>query len=234
MLVRMCCKTQPPVPEIPPRDDLLALQRAALANAHDLLDDAQLLLDAGRWPRAYALATLAWEELSKAQLCVLAVIMAGDMTAEDFWAEYKTHEGKLGRVLMLADVMSSAPVGPVTEHASKIGGQARSAQKDKERGLYVDYRRGTVLLPSQVSERAARRRVTEVREALTAAEVMFSPASLAAGFEQLAAFYGPLKNAIITEPDAMAAALQVALHGGSQEALQALVLGHAAIPDDEG
>ncbi len=32
-------------PPIPPADDLQALVRATLANAHDLLDDAELLAD---------------------------------------------------------------------------------------------------------------------------------------------------------------------------------------------
>ncbi len=49
---------------------------------------------------------------------------------------------------------------------------------------------------------------------------------------QAAMLSGGLKNALIANPDATAAALQQAIRGGSQEALQALVLEHAAIPDD--
>jgi hypothetical protein len=52
------------------------------------------------------------------------------------------------------------------------------------------------------------------------------------GLSKLAAVCGPLKNAIL-RPDAMAAALQVALHGGSQEALQELVSEAAVIPEDD-
>ena len=55
--------------------------------------------------------------------------------------------------------------------------------------------------------------------------VMMSPA-------QAAMLSGGLKNALIANPDATVAALQQAIRGGSQEALQALVLEHAAIPDD--
>jgi AbiV family abortive infection protein len=53
---------------IPPRDDLLALFQAAKTNAGDLISDAELLADVGRFPRAHALATLAHDEIGKAQL----------------------------------------------------------------------------------------------------------------------------------------------------------------------
>ena len=48
---------------IPGTDDLPKLAEAALSNAEALLEDAaQILADAGRLPRAYALAVLACEE----------------------------------------------------------------------------------------------------------------------------------------------------------------------------
>ena len=51
--------------------------------------------------------------------------------------------------------MQSEPVGPVAEHSKKVMGQSKSTEELKERGLYVDYRRGKILLPSQISKRAA-------------------------------------------------------------------------------
>jgi hypothetical protein len=54
---------------MPTADQLRQLKHAAEQNAEDLTADARVLLDAGRFPRAYALAVLALEELGKAQLC---------------------------------------------------------------------------------------------------------------------------------------------------------------------
>jgi AbiV family abortive infection protein len=216
-------------PPLPPHDDLLALLQAALSNAKDLLGDAQVLADAGRFPRAFALATLAWEELSKGQLCALTVVMP-EITAEDFWERFRDHEGKLSRVHMFASFMQAQPVGPVAEHAKKIMGQSKSTKELKERCLYMNYKRGKILLPSQVTERAARKQIKVVREALSFADVAFSARSLDDAFAQVNVLHGGLKNAMIANPDGTAAALQTALRGGTQEELQALVLKHAAIP----
>ena len=79
---------------IPSRDDLLALFQAAVANAEGLLGDAELLVEFGRFPRAHALATPSWEELSKGQLCLLAAVFR-DLSPEDFWTRFRDHESKL-------------------------------------------------------------------------------------------------------------------------------------------
>lgn len=55
-------------PPLPPRNDLLAHFRGALANAEDLPDGAQLLADAARFPGALAPAILSLGELSRARL----------------------------------------------------------------------------------------------------------------------------------------------------------------------
>ncbi len=49
-----------------------SLARAALDNASDLLADASVLLQAGRYPRAFALSVLAAEEFGKHMQCVSA------------------------------------------------------------------------------------------------------------------------------------------------------------------
>lgn len=63
---------------IPCREDLLALMHALLANASDLVDDAELLLENARFPRAYALAALGGEELGKIYLCLDALLPLGE------------------------------------------------------------------------------------------------------------------------------------------------------------
>lgn len=47
------------------RSALVGLAAASAENAGDLLADAELLLGAGRWARAYSLALLAAEEWAK-------------------------------------------------------------------------------------------------------------------------------------------------------------------------
>jgi len=215
-------------PPLPLGDDLRALFRAAFANAEDLLADAQLLLKSGRFPRAYGLATLSWEELSKGQLCLLAMVLP-EITPEDFWERFRDHEGKLGRVHLFADFMHLSPIGPMAEHARKVMGEARSTQNQKLRGLYVEYRRGKILLPSQIGERAARNQIKTVKDALDFAAVAFAPGSLDEEIAQVGALLGGLQNAMVAEPDELAAAMQIAMHGGPQDRLQTLIYGHAAI-----
>jgi AbiV family abortive infection protein len=53
---------------------LVGFAAAAAQNARDLLADAELLLGAGHWARAYSLALLAAEEWAKAY-----AVMAGSM-----------------------------------------------------------------------------------------------------------------------------------------------------------
>lgn len=50
-LPRLKCQSRCMTRPLPPRDDLLRLAQAAIFNAHDLLDSARVLLDAGR-PRS--------------------------------------------------------------------------------------------------------------------------------------------------------------------------------------
>lgn len=214
-------------PPVPPHSDLLGLFQAALANSKGLLRDAQLLADAASFPRAFALAILSWEELSKAHLCLLAALL-DEMTPEDFWKGFRDHAGKLNRAHAFADFMQPAPLGPVAEHAKKVTARSKSTDKQKHRGLYVDYRGGKILLPSQIGEAAARKQIKLVREALAFADAAFSAGPLDDLIAQVRALTGSgLKNAIVADPDATAAAMQEALLGGSQANLQRLMAQYA-------
>ena len=214
---------------IPPRDDLLALVQAAKVNAGDLISDAELLADAGRFPRAHALATLAHEEIGKAQLCLLA-LMLPEIRPEEFWDAFISHTGKLARVTAFGKLTSPESIGPVAEYVKIVKGQSSSAHRQKLRGLYVDYKRGRVLPPSQVSEKAARSQIRSAREALDLAELAFPLDHLDYAIAHLQGYVGLFRQAATVSPDALGAALQQALHG-SQERLQALLSGP---PDAEG
>ena len=218
-------------PPLPSRDDLLALLRAALTNAKGLLDDAELLADARRFPRALALATLSWEELSKADLCVPAAALT-EITADYFWEHFRDHEGKLARVHAFGTFMQPKPLYPTEDWIRNINSMSKSSQNLKERSLYVDYRRGKILTPSQVTERVARKQIKAVREALIFAEKAFSEEPARMMFTELNSIAGPLKNSMIAEPDATAAALQEAIRDGSLARIQSLAAKYANVPDD--
>src|SRR5258707_14568883 len=85
------------------RPELIACAAATAENALDLLEDAQLLTDAGRHARAYSLAVLAGEEFGKALSMV-------------------------GLAAMAANVRAAAPGGRVLGwHPLKLGGGTRMA-----------------------------------------------------------------------------------------------------------
>lgn len=220
--------TYPPMPSY---NDLQLLMRAALVNAKDLLNDAQLLVDAGSFPRALALAILSWEELSKADLCALAIGLP-EITPDYFWDHFRDHEDKLSRVHAFSFLLRPEPIGSMEEYAKKVKGQSKSTKGLKERGLYVDYRRGKILLPSQIGERAAREQIKIVREALAFADEAFSGEPIKVIFTKLNV--AGLENAMVSQPDAIAAALQEAMLSGSQEKLQSLIRKHESIIDEDG
>lgn len=218
-------------PPLPSHDDLLLLMRAALDNAKDLLSDAQLLADAGRFPRALALVTLSWEELSKADLCALAIVLP-EITSDYFWEHFRDHEGKLARVHAFAAFMQPKPIGSVEDWTERARVLSKATQDLRERSLYVDCRRGKILLPSQISERVARKQIKAVRKALDFADRAFSGESVRVMFTQVNALASPLKNAMSADPEATAEAIQEAIRGGSQQGLQSLINGHVTITED--
>ena len=67
---------------------------ALLENAADLVDDARVLLQHGRSPRAYALAVLATEELGKTFLCLQVALRDPAVTARAFWGGWRHHGEK--------------------------------------------------------------------------------------------------------------------------------------------
>ena len=133
-------------PPVPPRDDLLALFRAAMANAHDLLDDAQRLVDAGSHPRAHALATLALEEQSKGQMCVLAALLP-EISPEHFWGDFRDHQSKLSMVHAYEVMTGSEPIESSGQWKTEAKGRSASSQAQKRSICRLQKRRNTAAQP---------------------------------------------------------------------------------------
>jgi AbiV family abortive infection protein len=139
------------------------LALAAEANARELINDAEVLLAAGRWPRAYALAVLAHEEFGKG-LMAMALLAAHpsarqpkrlrELTSDHrrkLMSTYQ-HEAMIGGPKWLVDVLRSPKL-------------ARRANERKQRGFYVDYSNdGSLRLPSEIGEDEAKAQVARVRQ----------------------------------------------------------------------
>jgi AbiV family abortive infection protein len=67
---------------------------AAQANALRLLDDAKLLLEAGRYPSATALAILSMEERGKVIILKRLALVSDPADVKAAWREYRSHRAK--------------------------------------------------------------------------------------------------------------------------------------------
>jgi AbiV family abortive infection protein len=75
---------------------LLRLYRACMHNGESLLEDARLLFEAKRFPRAYALAFTALEEVGKGQL--VADYLTDCASEAEFLDAFRKHETKAAYV----------------------------------------------------------------------------------------------------------------------------------------
>lgn len=138
-----------PVPE---RDQLLALTHALQSNAQSLLDDASLLYEHGRFPRAYALAALAGEELGKIYLCLDALLSRGKIDGQEFWWGWRQH----GEKLVSMRAYAAAFIEDLDDlKVEQLGPDARRIGATKMSALYVDFDGHQPLLPDHVTDSEA-------------------------------------------------------------------------------
>jgi AbiV family abortive infection protein len=123
---------------------------AAEGNAAELAADARLLLEAGRPGRAYALATLALEELGKRTLCLEA--LAGKLDERRFRNAWSSHLAKLERSYLEALLSANSK--------ERLSAWYEDDAAMKMRGLYVDANPddadGAPLTPADVDPDTAR------------------------------------------------------------------------------
>ena len=75
-------------------EQIVAGINAAARNARRLYEDAELLLNQGRYPTACALAALSIEESGKAAILRRLSIAKTDQRAKEIWREYRNHRSK--------------------------------------------------------------------------------------------------------------------------------------------
>lgn len=156
--------------------DLMHLAQHAAENSRDLLDEADMLIQRGRWARAGALAVLAVEEAGKAQLChVWAAHVIPNLNSlmspgawADFWDAFVDHPGKLDRLLSRADGEGRCQDFGAWKTVAHV------LHTNKMRCLYVDWSieggHGMLLTPSRITEDEARDLVETSREFLRLVE----------------------------------------------------------------
>lgn len=102
---------------------------AAQKNAQRLLDDAKLLLDAGRLPSAAALAILSIEERGKTFLLKRLALDGGTPGLKKTWREFRSHRSK-----NVGWVIPQLALGG----ARTLGGMAAATDTDAEHTWLLD------------------------------------------------------------------------------------------------
>jgi AbiV family abortive infection protein len=148
---------------VPERDHLLALVGALIANARTLLDDASLLLEHGRFPRAYALAALAGEEVGKVYLCLDALLSPGPVDPRQFWWGWRQHGDKLDSMRAYTAAFVQDLDDLVVE---QLGPDARRVSERKLSALYVDFDGNEPVTPNCVTEGEAADLLRQTRLAI--------------------------------------------------------------------
>ena len=155
-----------PVPDL---DTLGDLAITAARNSRRLLDDADLLLKRGRWPTAYSVAVLAFEEAGKVWLCVVAMMVPADTRQEyPFAGMTGAHLDKLMAAHAMAHMHAflrggaNAPKSMI-DVGEDLETLAREHNQAKQRGLYADLSDGVIWSPDQVTKSEATQMVATVR-----------------------------------------------------------------------
>jgi AbiV family abortive infection protein len=154
---------------LPDLDALGDLAITAAKNSRRLLDDAELLLKRRRWPTAYSVSILAFEEAGKAWLSVIAMMVPDDAREEyPFAGMTGAHLDKLMAAHAMAYMLAflrggaNAPKSMI-EVGENLEMLAREHNRAKQRGLYADLSDGVIWSPYQVTKSEAVRMVATVR-----------------------------------------------------------------------
>jgi len=136
-------------------DQLIECRNKILANAQSLLEDANCLMKAQRYPRAFTLSHLASEEIAKLAILadpILRTLYEEPIQWDSFWKNWKKyckHEAKL-----VANAISDYWMLPIhetygkcpTEYTDRV--QIRNGNKNMS--LYVSFAEGKFIGPVDV------------------------------------------------------------------------------------
>jgi AbiV family abortive infection protein len=126
------------------KEEFVALYKASLKNASELISEAQLLFDGRKYARAYALAFTALEEISKSQLA--ADVFTGLITVDEFDGCFRNHPMKIARMAWASEDARSYLAMPEEEYI-KVQAPTFGNRMDS---MYVGFKNGKVLSPADV------------------------------------------------------------------------------------
>jgi AbiV family abortive infection protein len=154
-------KDAAPVPSL---QAFLALSQAAEENARSLIGDAEVLLCAGRWPRAYSLAVLAHEECGKSLMAMALLGAPGVVLRQPRWMQ-ELRSGHGRKLISTYQHQAMVSPGDFIAKTNESPDLARTSNLGKQRGFYVDLADDeSVRRPSDVTEAEARAEVARVSQ----------------------------------------------------------------------
>ena len=161
-----------------------------LENAQELIEDADLLLSHNRYPRAYALAHLAREELIK---CVLLFPAAMELARDHHvdWEEIdrrlRDHQAKISGTLLVDFFILNPPPDGVYQ-ASELSQRMNTVQDindAKNYSLYASQIDHEFFKPSElVGEQAARTGVSDAHNLLQVTQTFYLMSSTLTGLTE--------------------------------------------------
>ncbi len=168
--------------------ELLAYAVASANNAQGLLDDAELLSEAGRNARAYSLAVLAVEEFGKAVNLVAIAAMPDNLRAQApvrrmlEWHQLKQIGGLLMAVVPISNPgaatrLANMPLSQLTEILNTTHAFVQDSDRLKLRGLYVDMQvDARIRQPSEITMTEVRDQIGRARQVASSASKIHDPA----------------------------------------------------------
>lgn len=146
---------------------------AALRNADRLTHDAEILLAAGSFPTAHALAVLGLEEVGKHVLIVAEsardALGRGDPRA--FHRKFRSHEEKLTNATTLARALQTTDDASAEQWLAEVGHSVTTVSARKLSGFYVDLDNDRIVEPlDSVSADDARHMVAVARRVVDMAK----------------------------------------------------------------
>lgn len=120
----------------------------ALKNADELLEEAQILYDNGRYARATALIVLAEEEMGKHLLILDSIKCRNDAKCwKRFWSEFRSHHKKFTNALALGYLYAACDLDEIINEANLLSCEANLT---KQLALYVDFNGTYFWIPSKL------------------------------------------------------------------------------------
>ena len=152
-------------------------RKLCIENASSHLDIAKVLLDEDRRGAAVSHSLLAYEEAAKAVYC--AMVASGLVDSEEIMSIFRSHEQKAvlfyelfdGGIRILGNGSNrTMTIRGIQVEADVLEALARCHSKHskkhnvmRNRGFYVDCRKGNWLTPDDISPKSAREKVKENR-----------------------------------------------------------------------